>query len=83
MPEVWLVQMAEVCTLCIRERQRERARARERVWLLLMAEVCAFRCMCITGSVSIYGDDDEFTSLRKTLSVFRRSLEHFSRVQKP
>jgi superfamily I DNA/RNA helicase len=37
---VWLVQMAEVCTICMRERERERVH----VWLVQMAEVCTI-CM--------------------------------------
>jgi hypothetical protein len=53
---VWLVQMAEVCTICmcVREKEREKERERERERLLLMAEVCAFFCICISIRVCFY-----------------------------
>jgi hypothetical protein len=63
---VWLVQMAEVCTICmcvcVCVRVCERERERER--LLLMAEVCAFLCMCISIRVCFY------------LSIYRYATIH-------
>ena len=62
---VWLVQMAEVCTICMRERERERERERRERESSCVAcadgrgmyhlyLVPSFVCASLSGSVSIY-----------------------------